>query len=75
MALNWIYCINQGRSAAGLDWDGLGALGHGVPVLGDDGYEYVGWEQSEKLKIMQISKKNCEFFLIEFGFSDSIWIN
>ena len=31
----------QGRSGAGLDWDGLGALGHGVPVLGGDGYEYV----------------------------------
>ena len=45
----WIFLIsaslsfrtNQGRSAAGLDWDGLGALGHGVPVLGVDGYEYV----------------------------------
>ena len=31
----------QGRSAAGLEWDGLGALGHGVPVFGVDGYEYV----------------------------------
>ena len=29
--------VKQGRSAAGLDWDGLGALGHGVPVLGVDG--------------------------------------
>ena len=33
--------INQGRSVAGLECDGLGALGHGVPVLGVDGYEYV----------------------------------
>ena len=33
--------LTQGQSVAGLDWDGLGALGHGVPVLGVDGYEYV----------------------------------
>ena len=52
----------QGRSAAGLDRDGLEALGHGVPVLGDDGYEYVRGEKLEKLKIMQISKKIVNFF-------------
>ena len=36
-----LFGIDQGRSVAGLEWDGLGALGHGVPVLGVDGYEYV----------------------------------
>ena len=29
--------LTQGRSGAGLDWDGLGALGYGVPVLGVEG--------------------------------------
>ena len=33
--------VSQGRSGAGLDWDGRDGRGHGVPVLGGDGYEYV----------------------------------
>ena len=36
-----IFCSMQGRSVAGLDWDGRDGRGHGVPVLGGDGYEYV----------------------------------
>ena len=63
--------INQGLASPRLNWDGRDGLGHGVPVPGADGYEYVRWEIGKVKNYANLKKLascNREFFF------DGIWI-